>query len=117
MYVCIYESITLLKYYIDIYGLLFRRLRVSESTVLAVFHNPGTSCERNVLEGMTQSASSSVANGHFSLHFNGWNLVHEIQSIASVFAELVHGRLIGMIFATFFFDRAIVLGNILRRSR
>ena len=41
--------------------------------------------ERNVFQGMSQGAATTVANGHFPLHFNDGYFVDQFQSNAGQF--------------------------------
>lgn len=66
-------------------SLLFR---VAEGTVLAIFHS-SRSCQGNVFEGMSQGASTAIAYGHVAVHFDGRDLVHQVNSVGTVFAKFV----------------------------
>jgi hypothetical protein len=65
-----------------------RFLCVAQSTILAVLHFPRFG-QGYVLNGMTQSRTTPIANGHFSFHLNYGNLVHQFQCVAAVFAQRV----------------------------
>lgn len=65
--------------------------RVTQGTVLAILHGTGSG-ERNVLGRMTQGAAAAVTNRHFSLHFNGRDLVDQVNGVGTVLAKFVLRR-------------------------
>jgi hypothetical protein len=67
---------------------LMRFLGKAELAVLASIDRSGTS-ERNVLVRVSETTATSVANRHFSVHFNDGYLVHQLHSIATMLSELV----------------------------
>ena len=61
---------------------------VTKGAILAIFDGSGA-CQGNVLDGMSQSPGTAVAHGHFAVHFNRWDLVHQFQGVGTVFAKFV----------------------------
>lgn len=62
--------------------------RVSERAIFAVFNGSRTR-QGNVLEWVAQGASSSIANGHDSVHLGNRNLVHQFHGVAAVLSQFV----------------------------
>jgi hypothetical protein len=70
---------------------LMRFLRKAEGAVLASIHRSRAS-ERNVLVRVSETTATSVANSHFSVHFNDGYLVDKLHGIAAMLTEFVLHR-------------------------
>jgi hypothetical protein len=65
-----------------------RLLSKAELAVLASIDRSRTS-ERNVLVRVSETTATSVANRHFSFHFNDGYLVDQLHSITTMLSERV----------------------------
>jgi hypothetical protein len=68
--------------------LLLHLLSKAEGAVLAVLHSSRAS-ERNVLVRVSETTATSVANSHFSVHFDDGNLMDQLHCITTMLSELV----------------------------
>jgi hypothetical protein len=64
-------------------------LRVTQTTIFAIFNMTGTALEGNVFEWVAQSAATTVTNGHITVDFNHGVLVDQLEGVAPVFAQCV----------------------------
>jgi hypothetical protein len=65
-----------------------RFLSKAELAVLASIDRSRTS-ERNVLVRVSETTATSIANRHFSVHFNDGDLIDKLHSIAAMLSEFV----------------------------
>jgi hypothetical protein len=61
----------------------------SQATVLANSGRLRNRIQLNVLDGVSQSSSATVANSNSSINLDNWDFIHELLGVAAVDSVLV----------------------------